>query len=341
MRTQRAVLVMLLSLSAGCGVEVVRKSQPLAGLEPGQEGGWVSTREDADREVGGGIGGKLDGIDRPSVASGRGKLPLLASEDFEEITLHPRVISQARQLTRGHGITVRDALERSGRYMEIIARELEREGVPTSLAFLPAVESHFSCNAEGPGTVGLWQFTRGTAQRYGLTVNSQVDERRDPERASRAAARMLRDLYDQFGRWGLAIAAYNAGPARVQQALERHPGADVWQLLDRGSLPAHTRKYVPKVLAVAAIASEPERFGIRDITPLEPLSYETFEVAEPLDVKTIASLSGASSSSIMELNPSLRRGVVPKTPGGFAIRLPEGTKQRFAQNYRTRSKTAN
>ncbi|MEW6268550.1 MAG: lytic transglycosylase domain-containing protein [Thermodesulfobacteriota bacterium] len=255
------------------------------------------------------------------------------------MTLHPRVVSQAKQLTRAQRVTVRDALERSGRYMDIIARELEREGVPPSLAFLPAVESHFSCTAEGRGTVGLWQFTRGTAQRYGLTVNSQVDERRDPERASRAAARMLRELYDQFGRWGLAIAAYNAGPGRVQQALERHPGADVWQLLDRGSLPEHTRKYVPKVLAVAAIASEPERFGIADMTPLEPLSYETFEVAEPLDVQTIASLSGASSSAIMELNPALRRGAVPKTPGGFVIRLPEGTRTRFAKNYRSRVKS--
>jgi len=331
MRTQRAVLVMLLSLCAGCGVEVVRKSQPLGGLEPGPGEGWVGSREGGEFEE--------EAAPRHSIAGRGAKLSALASEEFEEITLHPRVISQAKQLTRGQRVTVRDALERSGRYMDIIARELEREGVPASLAFLPAVESHFSCTAEGAGTVGLWQFTRGTAQRYGLTVNSQVDERRDPERASRAAAKLLRDLYAQFGRWGLALAAYNAGPARVQQALDRHPGADVWQLLDRGSLPAHTVKYVPKVLAVAAIASEPGRFGIEGITPLEPLSYETFEVAEPLDVKTIASLSGASSAAINELNPALRRGVVPKTAGGFAVRLPEGTKKRFAENYRARVRT--
>lgn len=325
MRTQRAVLVMLLSLCAGCGVEVVRKAQPLAGLESSPGGSWVSTRGSERGEL------------THSIARGRGALPPLATAEFEQMTLHPRVISHAKQLSRSQRITVRDALARSGRYMEIIERELAREGVPTSLAFLPAVESHFSCEAEGRGTVGLWQFTRSTAQRYGMTVNAHVDERRDPERASRAAARMLRDLYEQFGRWGLAIAAYNAGPGRVQQALERHPGADVWQLLDRGSLPEHTRKYVPKVLAVAAIASEPERFGISDVTPLEPLSYETFEVAEPLDVETIASLSGVSAKDIRELNPALRRGSIPKTPGGFTLRLPPGTKERFAEKYRARA----
>ena len=272
----------------------------------------------------------------PSIGEsvGRGKLSVQASHEFDEITLHPRVVSQAQEMTRGRGVTVRDALARSGRYIDIIARELEKEGVPPELAFLPAVESHFSSQAVGAGTVGLWQFTSGTARRYGLMVTPQVDERRDPELASRAAARMLRDLYDQFGRWGLVLAAYNAGPGRVQKALDRNPGADVWQLLDRGHLPAHTRKYVPKVLAVAAIANEPERFGIDSVEPLQPLSYETFTIREPMDVQTIASLSGCSRDTIAELNPALRRGAVPQ--GGTEIRLPEGAKQRFAASYRTR-----
>lgn len=319
MRRQRAVLVMLLSLCAGCGVEVVRKSQPLGELlDPELLGPAAAAPE----------------YHGPSVADSvsRGKLSPQASHEFDEITLHPRVLTQAQQMTRGRGVTVREALARSGRYMDIIARELSKEGVPPELAFLPAIESHFSTQAEGSGTAGLWQFTSGTARRYGLMVTSQVDERRDPELASRAAARLLRDLYDQFGRWGLVLAAYNAGPARVQQALDRNPGADVWQLLDRGSLPAHTRNYVPKVLAVAAIANEPERFGLDGIEPLQPLSYETFALDSPMDLDTIASLSGCSSTSITELNPALKRGVVPK--GGFEIRLPSGAKQRFANNYR-------
>lgn len=322
MRRQRAVLVMLLSLCAGCGVEVVRKTQPLGELPNPEVAGAV------------GAAAKYHG---PSVGESlsRGKLSQAAHLEFDEITLHPRVITQAQQMTRGQRVTVRDALARSGRYIDIIARELQREGVPPELAYLPAVESHFSTKAEGAGTVGLWQFTSGTARRYGLMVTPHVDERRDPELASRAAARMLRDLYEQFGRWGLVLAAYNAGPGRVQKALERNPGADVWQLLDRGSLPAHTRKYVPKVLAVAAIANEPERFGIDGIEPLQPLSYETFAVEESMDVDTIASLSGCSPSTITELNPALKRGVVPK--GGGEIRLPEGAKQRFASNYRSRA----
>jgi membrane-bound lytic murein transglycosylase D len=324
MRSQRAVLVMLLSLSAGCGVEGVRKSQPIGELLGADVVGPVAS---------------VDEYDGPSIGRsvGRGKLAPGATHEFDAITLHPRVVSEAKEMTRGRGVTVRDALTRSGRYIDIIARELQKEGVPPELAYLPAIESHFSHQAEGAGTVGLWQFTSGTARRYGLMVTSQVDERRDPELASRAAARLLRDLYDQFGRWGLVLAAYNAGPARVQQALDRNPGADFWQLLDRGSLPAHTKEYVPKVLAVAAIANEPARFGLDGIEPLQPLSYETFSVAEPMDVKTIASMSGCSSSSISELNPALRRGVVPK--GGFEIRLPDGSKKRFESNYRARKYT--
>lgn len=322
MRRQRAVLVMLLSLCAGCGVDVIRKSQPLGGgLDPDLIGPVAAAEQD---------------YHGPSVGDsvGRGKLAPSASHELDEITLHPRVVSQAEQMTRGRSVTVRDALERSGRYIDIIARELSKEGVPPELAFLPAIESHFSPRAEGAGTVGLWQFTSGTARRYGLMVSPQVDERRDPELASRAAARLLRDLYDQFGRWELVLAAYNAGPARVQQALDRHPGADVWQVLDRG-LPAHTRTYVPKVLAVAAIANEPERFGIEGIEPLQPLSYETFAVKESMNVDTIASLSGCSSDTITELNPALKRGVTPK--GNFEIRLPDGSKQRFAKNYSLRN----
>ena len=322
MRRQRAVLVMLLSLCAGCGVEVVRKSQPLGGtLDPDLMGSVAAAEQ------------KYHG---PSVGDsvGRGKLDPSASHEFDEVTLHPRVVSQAEKMTHGRSVTVRDALARSGRYIDIIARELAREGVPPELAYLPAIESHFSTKAEGAGTVGLWQFTSGTARRYGLMVSPQVDERRDPELASRAAARLLRDLYDQFGRWELVLAAYNAGPARVQQALDRLPGADVWQVLDR-ALPAHTRSYVPKVLAVAAIANEPERFGIDGIEPLQPLTYETFAVEEQMNVDTIASLSGCSRDTIAELNPALKRGVTPK--GGAEIRLPQGAKQRFAKNYRTRA----
>jgi len=322
MRRQRAVLVMLLSLSAGCGVEIVRKNQPAARVTDPAVTGPVAAADPQDV--------------RPPVADpvGRGKLDPSASEEFDEVTLHPRVVSQAEQMTRGRGVTVRDALARSGRYIDIIARELSKEGVPPELAYLPAIESHFSTNAEGAGTVGLWQFTSGTARLYGLTVSAQVDERRDPELASRAAARFLRDLYDQFGRWELVLAAYNAGPARVKQALDRNPGADVWQVLDRG-LPVHTRTYVPKVLAVAAIANEPERFGIDGIEPLQPLSYETLTLKEPMNLDTIASLSGCSSETIAELNPALKRGVTPG--GGFEIRLPHGAKQRFAARFRGRA----
>jgi membrane-bound lytic murein transglycosylase D len=183
------------------------------------------------------------------------------------------------------------------------------------------------------GLVGLWQFTAGTAKRYGLLVNREVDERRDPEKASRAAARLLRDLYDKFESWDLAIAAYNAGPAPIERALARSPGADFWKLADRGLLPGSTSQYVPKVLATALIASRPERYGLTDVDRSEPLRYDTVVVSQRVDVATIATLCGSSKTTVAELNPSLRTGVVPSIPSGFQVRLPEGTGERFRVEY--------
>jgi membrane-bound lytic murein transglycosylase D len=247
------------------------------------------------------------------------------------ITEHPQVASRASRLRREMRGTLRSGLARSGRYIEIIEREFRRHGVPQELAYLPIVESNFAADAVGLGGVGLWQFTAGTAKRYGLIVNRDIDERRDPEKATSAAARLLRDLYERFERWDLAVAAYNAGPGRVMEALARKPGADFWKLA--GLLPGITRDYVPKVLATALIATRPESFGLHDVDRSEPLRFDTAVVEQRIDVATIADLCGRSRAEVAELNPQLRTGVVPKMPAGYQIRLPAGTGERFQVQY--------
>lgn len=317
MRVQRAVAVALLSLGTGCGQTFVR--------QPSQPGYVVAF-----------------GLRQPGEAG----LPARAGE-AEDLALtlgqagtslwpeasHPKVDFRADRLSREMEGVLRSGLARSGRYLDIIERELEREGVPTELAYLPIIESNFSHQAVGGGAVGLWQLMAGTARRYGLIVSREIDERRDPEKASRAAAQLLRDLYEQFASWDLALAAYNAGPARVERALTRHPGASFWQLADRSLLPRITREYVPNVLATALIATRPERFGLTDVDRHEPLRYDTYVVSHRLEVATIASLCGSSRAEVAALNPSLKSGVVPRLPSGYQIRLPEGTGQLFAINY--------
>jgi membrane-bound lytic murein transglycosylase D len=286
--------------------------------------------------------------DTPLAAAAESDLDLASDQDFAmdlaedflagrtslwPTKADPKVASSATRVRREMSGVLRRGIERSGRYLPIIEREFERHGVPHELAYLPIVESNFTADAVGGGTVGLWQFTAGTAKRYGLIVNREIDERRDPEKATRAAARLLRDLYEKFDRWDLAVAAYNAGPLPVERALARNPGADFWKLADRGLLPSITRAYVPKVLATAFIASRPEHFGLHDVDRSAPLRFDTVVVKQRMDVATIADLCGSSKSEVAELNPQLRTGVVPKMPKGYQVRVPEGTRERFQVQY--------
>ncbi len=175
---------------------------------------------------------------------------------------HPVVAQRVEHLLGRGRTTLTTSLERSLDFIPMIERELSENGVPAGLAYLPMVESRFRADAVGRTAVGLWQFTRSTARLYGLKVNRSVDERRDPAKSSRAAARYLRDLYDQFERWDLALAAYNAGPGRVRRALKRRPKASFFELAQHRLLPPVTRGYVPKVLAISVIGPEPGNFGV-------------------------------------------------------------------------------
>ena len=268
-----------------------------------------------------------------SLAMDRAEAFLAGTESLWPEASDPKVVSRAETMLEREPEKLRRGLGSAARYMGIIRREFRAVGVPLALGFLPIIESNFSLSAVSPArAVGIWQFTAPTAQRYGLVVNREIDERRDPEKATRAAAHLLRDLYDRFARWDLAIAAYNAGPGTVDRALSARPGAtDFWGLADR--LPGETRAYVPKVLATALIASRPGDFGLADVDHETPLRYDTALVLQRLDIGTIATLCGSTREAVAELNPSLRRGVVPAVDEGYPVRLPHGTGKRFELGY--------
>jgi membrane-bound lytic murein transglycosylase D len=230
--------------------------------------------------------------------------------------------------TRGRG-TLERALARSGRYQDMIRTTLKEEGVPQDLIYLAQAESGFHPLAVSrAGARGMWQFMGSRAKGYGLERNWWVDDRQDPEKATRAAARHLKDLYNQFGDWYLAMAAYNSGPGTVQSAVKRTGYADFWQLYKRNVLPKETRNYVPIIIAVTIMAKNPQQYGLEDVELDRPEPYDTVKIDYPVDLRLVAECVEVSASDLQELNPSLLRLTTPKNQE-FELHLPEGSKDRY------------
>ena len=223
------------------------------------------------------------------------------------------------------------ALTRAGRYRNMILRTLAEEGVPQDLIYLAQAESGFHPLAlSRAGARGMWQFMAGRASGYGLKRNWWLDDRQDPEKATRAAARHLKDLYNQFGDWYLAMAAYNSGPGTVQSAVQRTGYADFWQLYRRGVLPKETRNYVPIIVAVTIMAKNPSRYGLDHLAPDPPLSADRVVINYPVDLRLVAECVDTSVATLQELNPSLLRMTTPKD-GSFSLALPAGTAEKYQQ----------
>jgi membrane-bound lytic murein transglycosylase D len=230
--------------------------------------------------------------------------------------------------TRGRG-TLERALVRSGRYEDMIRRVLKEEGVPQDLIYLAQAESGFHPLAVSrAGARGMWQFMGSRAKGYGLERNWWVDDRQDPEKSTRAAAHHLKDLYNQFGDWYLAMAAYNSGPGTVQSAVKRTGYADFWQLYKRNVLPKETRNYVPIIIAVTIMAKNPQQYGLEDVVADKPEPYDSVEIDYPVDLRLVAECVDASAGTLQELNPSLLRLTTPKNQE-FELHLPEGSKDRY------------
>src|SRR5579872_2538672 len=230
----------------------------------------------------------------------------------------------------GHGRGVFErAFARSGRYHDMIVSTLKEEGLPQDLIYLAQAESGFHPLAVSrAGARGIWQFMASRGRAYGLHHNMWVDDRQDPEKSTRAAARHLKDLYQQFGDWYLAMAAYNSGPGTVQAAVKRTGYADFWELYNRNVLPKETKNYVPIILAVTIMAKNPSQYGLDDVVMDKPADYDTVTINYPVDLRLVADCIGSTSSELEDLNPSLLRMSTPRT-GSFQLHLPAGTKDQY------------
>jgi membrane-bound lytic murein transglycosylase D len=229
---------------------------------------------------------------------------------------------------RGRG-TIEHALARSGRYEDMIRRTLKEEGVPQDLIYLAQAESGFHPLAVSrAGARGMWQFMGSRAKGYGLERSWWLDDRQDPEKATRAAAHHLRDLYNEFGDWYLAMAAYNSGPGTVQSAVKRTGYADFWELYRRNVLPKETRNYVPIIVAVTIMAKNPDQYGLSSVVKDKPIPYDAVKISYPIDLRLVAECVDASAADLQELNPSLLRLTTPKDQQ-FELHLPAGSVDRF------------
>lgn len=222
---------------------------------------------------------------------------------------------------RGRKILI-SGLRRSGRYRDMILKALAEQGLPKELLYLAQIESAFMPRAVSRAKcVGMWQFAKFRGIEYGLQVTPHLDARMDPEAATRAAARHLRDLYNHFGDWYLAMSAYNCGPGCVDRAVMRTGYADFWRLSSMNVLPKETRNYVPVILAITIMAKNPKDYGLEDIQYDAPIEYDTIQLDAPTNVALIADATDRPASEIRELNPALLKTLAP---AGYAMRVPKG-----------------
>lgn len=223
-------------------------------------------------------------------------------------------------------------LKRKSIYEPMIKQILKEHGLPEDLVYLAMIESGFNLQAYSPmKAAGPWQFIPETGRRYGLTVDHWIDERRDIEKSTIAAARYLNELFDQFDCWYLAAAAYNTGENRIDRLIRRHDTKDFWELRSYSTLPRETREYVPQLIAAAIISKNPEKYGLGDFESVTPLEYVGEEVPGGVPLTAVAEAAKTDLPSVMTLNPQLRRGITP--PGKeCTIKLPAGTDSDTFQN---------
>ena len=233
---------------------------------------------------------------------------------------HRTIDSAVRLFSVDMKDSIQTSLIRSARYRKLIDAALAEHKLPKGLAYLPVIESAYMPTLTSrAGAYGIWQFMPDTAREYGLRVDWWMDERADPELSTRAAATYLRDLYRMFDDWSLALAAYNCGPGRVRRTLQQSGATSFWELLDNGLLPKETRGYVPTFFATLLIASDPAAYGMRLEEVMEH-DEKTVEVRGPVSLTYIAEAIGVDEDALKQMNPALRRGVVP--PGRASVRVP-------------------
>ncbi|OGQ95286.1 MAG: hypothetical protein A2521_03920 [Deltaproteobacteria bacterium RIFOXYD12_FULL_57_12] len=224
-------------------------------------------------------------------------------------------------------------LSRSGRYLPLIQEHLKEVGLPLDLAYLAMIESGFSERAfSSAKAVGLWQFVKPTAKDFDLDVNKYVDERRDPIKSTMAAAAYLSALYQEFGSWYLAVAAYNAGQGKIRRAIAMYDTMDFWELTEGSYLQPETKNYVPQLIAAMLIAKQPEKYGFTDIVYEEPLAFDTVPVPKGTAVKAVSLACGLDEDVLLAYNRELSKSITPPDDPNYAIRVPVGKKDEVLNN---------
>ncbi|HET9360546.1 MAG TPA: LysM peptidoglycan-binding domain-containing protein [Vicinamibacterales bacterium] len=219
-----------------------------------------------------------------------------------------------------------EGLGRGAQYLPMIQDVFRAEGLPLDLAYVPLIESAFKPTALSRAKAkGIWQFMRGTALENGLTHDWYIDERADPEKATRAAARYLKTLHGMFDDWHLALASYNGGPGRIQRAMKRSGRDDFWKLSANSRyLPRETRDYVPLILAAIVVARNPGHYGL-NIAPIDVRPFDTVSVAAAVDLRRVAEWAEVTVAELQDLNPELRRWTTPVRATVYELKVPQGT----------------
>ena len=218
-------------------------------------------------------------------------------------------------------------LSRSGRYVPMIQQIFLEEGLPQDLAWIAFIESSFLPHARSPRSAqGVWQFMPRTGRQYGLKSNGVVDERSDPEKATRAAARYLAYLHEIFGDWYLVMAAYNAGEGKILRAMEKTGARDFWQLAATPAVRRQTQNYVPAFLASVLISKDPSHYGF-DVVLEPPIEFETVRLDRSVDLRTLAKGMDVPVEDLQVLNPELRSAVTPREADGYDLKVPPGSRE--------------
>ena len=218
-------------------------------------------------------------------------------------------------------------LAKSGKYQELMHKELLKAGLPTDLMYLSMIESgYYELAYSRSRAVGLWQFMKATGRQYHLKVDKYVDERRDPVKSTKAAVAYLSDLYKEFGDWHLAVAAYHGGPGKVRHGLRKHKVDNFWDLASKKHLRLETKRYVPKLIAALVIAKDPEKYGFSNIVYQHPLEFDTITVGPNMTLSAIALISDSSEKQVKSLNHELKQGRTPANLARYKVKIPTHTK---------------
>lgn len=267
----------------------------------------------------------LQGLTTASLPEGNGQ-----KEHVIEIDPENEIVKKYLVLyTQKRKEAVEEALARSARYRPYIESELRKAGLPPELFWLVMAESEYKLHAlSRAGAAGLWQFMPFTGRKYGLEVSFWVDERFHPEKATQAAIRYLSDLYQWFGDWHLAMAAYNRGENGIGRDLSFTRATDFKLLYRRGAMPLETRHYVPKFMACVLIGENPGKYGLSPRYE-SPEPYDEVQIDRALDLELAAKAAGTDKETIQRLNPHLRAWCTPPDRKGFMLRVPTGAKERM------------